>query len=149
MSTSGRLKTWLDRRFLLDNGATIWPPLDEAPAPPVRTGAEAARELGGRKLLRYLLPHQVSQARYGSNDETYATPTPYAPDDTLTWLVLPNAVGIRRHVLILEPTRIPAIIGPIMVAGAAGIQYILVNGYPPEAIIVPGAPGQAWAIVVD
>jgi hypothetical protein len=137
-----------DEKYLLDRGATIWPPIDVAGRPPTRTGAEAAAELGPRKLLRYLLTEQVGRFRSGSTLETYVTPTPYTPEETIAWLVLPAASEPRPYALILEPSRIPAIQGPMLVAGGRGIQYILPEGFPAQSIIVPGAPGVHWEIVV-
>jgi hypothetical protein len=148
MGTSSWLATWIDEKYLLDRGATIWPPIDVAGRPPTRTGTEAAAELGPRKLLRYLLPHQVGGFRTGSDLETYATPTPYTPEETLAWLVLPAASAPRPYALILDPALIPTIQGPLLVAGGRGIQYILPDGFPEEAIVVPGAPGVHWEVVV-
>jgi hypothetical protein len=149
MGTSSWLATWMDEQYLRGRGATIWPPMDVAGRPPTRTGAEVAAKLGPRKLLRYLLPNQVGRFRTGSDLETYATPTPYTPEETLSWLVLPGASSPRPYALILEPSLIPMIQGPMMVAGGQGIQYILPEGFPAGAVVVPGAPGMHWEIVVE
>lgn len=149
MGTSSWLATWLDEQHLLERGATIWPSLDCAGRPPTRGGDEVAAELGPRKLLRYMLPEQVGRFSGGSDEETYATLTPYAPEETLAWLVLPAASRPRTHALILDPALIPAVQGPLRVAGGRGIQYILPRGFPAAAIIVPGAPGARWEIVVQ
>jgi hypothetical protein len=76
------------------------------------------------------------------------TPTPYRPEETLAWLVLPPSSGPRTYALILDPRFISAIQGPMLVAASRGIQYILVDGFPREAIVVPGAPDAAWEVVV-
>jgi hypothetical protein len=149
MGTSSWLATWVDQEYLLAQGATIWPPLGTAGRPPTRSGIEIAAELGPRKLLRYLLPHQVGRFRLGSDAETYTTPTPYAPEETAAWLMLPVANAPRPYALVLEPTLIPEVQGPLLVAGGRGIQYILPRGFPEEAIIVPGAPGVRWEIIVQ
>lgn len=148
MGTSSWLATWLDYQFLIDQGAIVYQARQVSDTLPERGGEEVARELGGRKLLRYLLPEQVGSFRNGSTQLTFVTPTAYGPEEALIWLVLPASSSPRTHVLILEPSKISAIIGPIEVAAGRGIQYILPRGFPPEAIIVPGAPGAAWEVVV-
>jgi hypothetical protein len=150
MGTSSWLATWLDWHFLeIAQQVPIAQQLSPGiGTPPVRPGAEIARELGGRKLLRYLRSDQLGAFRDGSTDITYVTPTPYTPEETARWLVLPSAHVPRTHVLILDPDRIPYVQGPLWVAAGRGIQYILPAGFPPEAILVPGAPGQQWEVEV-
>lgn len=54
----------------------------------------------------------------------------------------------RTHVMLLDPAKIDRIIGPMYAGFAAGIQYILPNGYPENSIVVSGAPGARWAHIV-
>jgi len=95
-----------------------------------------------------MLPHQVGEAGEGTTKTTYVTPTPYAPDDDATWLVLPRTTALRSHVAILEPAKLINIMRPLLVSGHAGLQYILESGYSQDAIIVPGAPKGQWIIPV-
>ena len=152
MATSSWLATWLDLDHLVQRQVTLHGPLDGvgggANVIPVRAGTSVAEELGGRKLLRYLTAVQFGQFRNGSDAEAYVTPTPYTSDEAGTWLVLPIPWIRREHVLVLDPARIPRIQGPMLVAGARGVQYILPEGFPAEAIVVPGAPGVHWEIEV-
>jgi hypothetical protein len=139
----------MDEEHLLSRGAVIWRASRAVgDRPPIRTGAEIADELAPRKLLRYLLPDQLGMFRSGSNVETFTTPTPYTPEEANAYLVLPRPVEPRPFALVLEPALIPRIQGPLQVAGGRGIQYILPDGFPAEAIIVPGSPGMRWEIVV-
>jgi hypothetical protein len=150
MSTSSRIATWLDYDMLTANGAVILPELVATSAPlPQRPGAEVARELGGRKLLRYLTDAQLGRFRDGTTRQTFVTPTPYTPEEASHWLVLPDPWIPRRHILILDPARIPWIQGAVWVAATNGLQYILPQGFPADAIIVPGAPGARWEVEVQ
>jgi hypothetical protein len=150
MATSSWLATWLDFDYLTEGrGATLQAPLMPGDPPlPARTGAEVAAELGGRKLLHYMTRYNVGRYQSGRSDPCYATLTAYSPEEATRWLVLPSSHIPRTHVLILDPAEIPLIQGPMWVAPLRGIQYILVNGFPAEAIIVPGAPGARWEIEV-
>ena len=38
--------------------------------------------------------------------------------------------------------------GTMVAAFASAIQYVLPYGFPPEAIVVAGAPGEQWEHVV-
>jgi hypothetical protein len=146
--TSGWLATYLDAEMFLRKGVSIHEPLDHSVRPPQRRGSDIAHELGGRLLLKYILPAQVGTFRAGTEDECYATPTPYSSEEAARYLLLPRADIPRRQVLLLDPARIPWIQGPIWVALARGIQYILPNGFPGAAVVVPGAPGVQWEIPV-
>jgi hypothetical protein len=99
-----------------------------------RTGAQVATELSGRYLLRYLLPHQVGQYAAGSGDQHWVTPTPYAPEETVSWLALPAPRDPRTYVMVLHPAQIPVICGPRWVRFGGGIEYYLPNGFPPAAL---------------
>lgn len=147
MGTSGWLATYLDARFLVFEQAALIHQEGTLNLP-LRTGVEVARELGGRKLIRYMHAGQVGRFRQGSSDLTYTTPTPYSPEEASSWLVLPAPTLLRTHALILEPTLIPWIQGPQWVAMGSGIQYLLPQGFPAAAIIVPGAHDAQWEIVV-
>jgi hypothetical protein len=147
---SGKLATLLDMLQLRRQGVLIHPPADVAAvSPPRRPGAEVARELGGRMLVRYLTPAQQGRFLAGTTEQTFVTPTAYSPEEAITYLVLPAPTVPRTLALVLDPTRIEWIIGPMWAADGRGIQYILPEGFPREAIIVPGAPGMSWEVSVD
>ncbi len=112
-----------------------------------KTGRQVAEEIGGRYLLRYVLPEQVGRFASGSDIQHYVTPTPYAPEETISYLALPVPRQPRTHVLVLDPARIEYICGPQRIAGAPGIQYILPVGFSQDAIVGAGA-GAHWELEV-
>jgi hypothetical protein len=147
MGTSSWLATWLDATMLEAQGAFIdsAPPLSRGTP---RSGLRAAEELAGRLLIRYISPAQLGHFDRGSNFPCYTTPTPYTPEEAVAYLLMPQADVPRTYAYLLDPRRIPAIQGPLWVAAARGIQYILPEGFPEDAIVVPGAPTGRWAIPV-
>lgn len=108
---------------------------------PVRTGVEVATELQGRPLLRYVTYEGVHEQSH--TGPTFVCPTAYAPADQVNWLALPRPELVRDYVLLLDPELIPSIKGPRWVSGGGGIEYVLPDGYGPEAVIVPG-----WAVPI-
>lgn len=116
---SSRIATLLDWNFLeFERKVRIAASLDIDPDVEVRPGTDIAEELAGRKLLRYLTPEQVGLFLDGTDRSTYVTPTPYAPEETISWLFLTSPRVPRTHVLLLDPAKIPLIQGPMWVAGA-------------------------------
>jgi hypothetical protein len=117
-----------------------------------KSGARVAQELAGRFLLRYVLRKQVGAFTAGTRDKTHATPTPLAPEETVRWLALPAVPRPRRYVLLIDPARLPdgyKILGPRWVRLGGGIEYILPDGYPREAIVTIGTePDGQWELVV-
>ena len=101
-------------------------------------GNTVAAELGGRYLLRYMLPRQVGQFRDGTALPQCATPTPYAPEETVSWLFLPAPDEDRMYVMVLDASRIDRILGPRWVRCGKGIEYLLPNGFPKGAIVAWG-----------
>lgn len=134
MGTSSRLATQLDREMLEGaHGVAIAPssvPIDRLR----KSGRQVADELGGRHLLRYMLPHQVGHYTAGSSDPHWVTPTPYAPEETLSWLALPAPRDPRPYVMLLKPGEIAEVWGPRWVRFGGGIEYYLPRGFPPEAV---------------
>lgn len=104
---------------------------------PVRNGIDVAQELRGRLLLRYVLPSQVGMFGQGSRLEHWATPTPLAAEDVVSWLDLPSPSQPRTHVMLLDPAKIEAIQGPKWVRHGQGIEYFLPRGFPAAAILQP------------
>lgn len=108
---------------------------------PVRTGQEVAAELGGRPLLRYV-PFDLVHESY-RHTQTFVCPTPYSPDDMASFLALPNPALRREFVIVLDPVKIQRIVGPRWCDLGQGIEYVLTDGYDPDAIMAPG-----WAVSV-
>jgi hypothetical protein len=147
MGTSSWLATWMDATMLLERGVPI------ASAPPLgavvpRPGPIIGDELAGRLLTRYITPGQVGRFDHGSTFPCYTTPTPFSPEEALAYLLVPQADTPRDYAYLLDPRRIRVIQGTLWVAAARGIQYILPEGFPGDAIVVPGAPTGRWAIPV-
>jgi hypothetical protein len=107
-----------------------------------RSGADVATELGNRYLLRYLLAHQLGQFRNGSSRKHYVTPTPYSAEETISWLALPQPTEPRTYVMLLDPARISVILGPRWVRLGKGIEYVLPDGFPQDAIVL------GWEVAV-
>lgn len=137
MNTCSWLATVLDQEMLESHsGATIASRLTpEADLTP-RNGSDVATELGGRYLIRYVMPHQVGDYRNGSTDRHYVTPTPYPSDESISWLYLPRPMLIRTHALLVNPERVNVILGPRWIRIGKGIEYILPEGFPQDAIVM-------------
>ena len=138
MGTSSLLATLLDQE-MLENRATV--SITPAPIPdarvPVKNGNAVFAELGGRFLLRYVVPAQLTAFEAGGRGVHWVTPTPYQPEETLSWLALPALSEPRRHALILDPREIEVIRGPRWVRLGGGIEYILPHGFPEKALVLP------------
>ena len=150
MGTSGRIATTLDFLFFDRRRVRIGRYLTTATRPAPRSGVNIARQLGGRLLARYITEAEAMSMTgpTGRTTESYATPTAYSPEEAPIWLITPASRSVRPFVILLDPNEIDWIIGPLQVGPAAGIQYILPNGYPPSAIVVPGAPTGSWYLSV-
>lgn len=135
-NTSSWLATLLDQEMLQLNGVRIASRLTPDWRLPRKTGGTVAGELGGRYLLRYVLSSQVGRYASGSSDKHWVTPTPYAPDETVSWLALPNPNSRRTHVLVLDPAKIPFISGPRWIRFGKGIEYLLPDGFPRSAVLL-------------
>lgn len=131
------LATSLDISMLERRGVRIFPGPTPDKSLPHKTGVEVSRELGGRFLLRYVLPDQLGRYTAGSLDVHWVTPTPYAPLDLVPYLFLPNPKRIRTHVMLLNPVHIPTIAGPRRVNLGEGIEYLLPDGFPKQALVAP------------
>lgn len=92
-------------------------------------------QLGGRYLLRYLLRSQLGTLTSGTSDTQFVTPTPYAPEETISWLTLPPASGSREWVLLLDPNQLTNVYGPRWVRLGGGVEYILASGFSAEAVV--------------
>ena len=145
---SGFLATMLDQETLeVGHLVTIFPRSTPDLAMPPKTGIVVSRELGERYLLRYLLRDQVGRFTAGSTDPHYVTPTPYSPQELTSYLALPNPKKRRAYVLVLDPKKIAEIRGPRWVRGGNGIEYLLPNGFGPDAVAFKGA-GPSWELEI-
>ncbi len=86
-------------------------------------------------MLRYLMRRQYRQFTTGKSKVNFATPTPYSPIETISWLALPTPTR-RDFVLFLDPNSIPEVRGPRRVLLGGGIEDILPNGFPLAALVV-------------
>jgi hypothetical protein len=137
MGQAGLLATNLDWHMLDQRGTMIvagTTPDDEVPS---KNGREVFAELGGRFLLRYLLPSQTAIFSAGAETKQFTTPTPYSPEETVAMLALPSPRESREYVLILDPRKIEEVRGPRLVLFGQGIEYILPNGFPEAALVLP------------
>ena len=138
MASAAWLATELDSRMLDKGIAPVGTPVGSLP---VRRGAEVAKELGGRPLLRYV-PFQLVHERY-RDTMTFVCPTPYAPEDLAGYLALPNPTLPRDFVIVLDPVQLDEVADPRWCDLGQGIEYILTSGYTSAAILAPG-----WAVKV-
>jgi hypothetical protein len=106
---------------------------------PDRSGADVAQELGGRLLVRYLVPAQTAEFTNGSTDrDHWVTPTAIASENVVSWLALYAPRVKREHALILDPAKIEIIRGPAWIRFGQGIEYYLPTGFPKAAVVDVG-----------
>jgi hypothetical protein len=137
MGKAGLLATNLDRHMLEERGTMIIAGTTPDDVVPSKEGEEVFEELGGRFLLRYLLPGQKDVFLKDIHNKQWVTPTPYSPEETIAMLALPAPEQPREYVLILDPRKIEEVQGPRQVLFGNGIEYILPNGYPQAALVLP------------
>ena len=135
-STSSWIATKLDELMLANGIADPETPDHDLP---LRTGAEVAAELGGRKLLRYTADVNET-SRPG---QTFVCPTPLSSEEVGHWLNLPRRDLRRPYVLFLSPQFMAEIQGPRWCNMGLGIEYILPRGYTEDVI-----HGQPWVVEV-
>ena len=99
-----------------------------------------------------MLPHQVGTLLNGTTNRQFVTPTPYSPEETVSWLALPSPSQPRPYVLLLDPAQLQDVYGPRWVHMGGGIEYILNTGFPPNAIARispdPSNPPAIWELEV-
>src|SRR2546423_948510 len=105
------LATRLDYEILAQQGVAIAAAAFPYERLPRRRGVDVARELGGRFLIRYLRPQQVGAFIVGTEDACWVSPTAYTPEEAIIYLALTNPTVPRDHALLLNPARIPTIVG--------------------------------------
>lgn len=131
---AARLATILDQEMLEGRGVEIASRITPDVRLPKKSGESVFAELGGRFLVRYLLKEALPSATRGTARATYVTPTPYSPTDAVELLILPAEDRQREHAMLLDPRNVSVVLGPRWVQGGFGIEYILPEGYTPEAI---------------
>lgn len=149
MGSCSWLATLLDQEMLeVVRGVSIYSRTTTDKKMKSLSGTQVAQQLGGRYLLRYLLPNRVSKVtdwkKNGSNDPHWVTPTAYAPGETVSWLALPAPAQSRQFVMLLDPAKITRdILGPRWIRMGKGIEYKLPNGLNWQAVVF------AWALQVS
>ena len=131
---AARLATILDQEMLEGRGVEIASRITPDVRLPKKSGEAVFAELGGRFFVRYLLKEALPSATRGTARATYVTPTPYSPTDAVELLMLPAEDRQREHAMLLNPRNVSVVLGPRWVQGGFGIEYILPQGYTPEAI---------------
>ncbi len=139
MGTSSLIATNLDiemfalRRLKIDSARTPDGQLDTDDA------AHFAKAVP-RLLLRYVRSHQIGALSGGTTTPQYVTVTPYAGDEAVSWLALPNPMDPPTHVLLLDPAQMAGhrLAGPRWVRLGNGIEFILLDGFPNHAVVKPG-----------
>src|SRR5436305_52419 len=104
MASAALLATTLDEEMLLGRNVEISSSATPNSKLESKTGEKVSWEIGGRWLVHYLLNPQVFNEPW--RNCVYVTPTPYAPDDTVSFLALPRASDRREFCILLMPERI-------------------------------------------
>lgn len=143
MSAASLLATTLDQEMLeIARSVLIANRTIADKALEIKTGGQVASELGGRYLIRYVMRRQVGTFMNGTTSPQFVTPTPYASNDLVSWLALPAPLEPRPFALLLDPSRLGLIQGPRWVRLGRGIEYLLPQGFPKEALVF------AWEVEV-
>jgi hypothetical protein len=135
--SSASLAIVLDEEMLLARNPRVrianpHTPVDRLPR---KSGARVSRELGGRLLLRYIPRNRAGTFSEGIWLPVWTTPTPLSPDEAISALALPNTSLPRDVVMLLDPVRIRRIRGPRRIRFGQGIEYLLPEGFGPQAIV--------------
>jgi hypothetical protein len=132
LGTCSRIAMVIGSEMLSNNGIHIYP--QGTPLTGMSPVNNLSTQLSGRYLLRYLLPHQLGRFLNGTSTRQYVTPTPYAPEETASWLALPAPDQPRPYDLVLDPTQLHDVFRPRWVQMGGGIEYILNTGFLSNAI---------------
>lgn len=157
VETSSRLAHNLDERMLSSRllrevaagqGRRIAAPgTDDADLWPVQ-GVIAALELGNRFLIRYLTGSKLKSAPVGTTEPTFVSPTPFTPTEAAIWLALPGT-ELRNWYILLDARRLGLVSGPRYAQFGGGLEYLLPDGYPEDAVVAVGTrPATRWALRV-
>ena len=145
MSHSVTLAVSLDAEMLGRHSVVIYPPWTHNSALP--KCVDLAAEVGDRYLLKYV--RTDDRTRYSKFSGIshfpgvhYLTPTAICRGELVAALNLPP-LPAPRFALILDPAKLDAV-GPRQVRGGKGVEYVLLNGFPVDAMVEPG-----WPVSVD
>lgn len=140
----------LDAEMLARHGVSIAPPGTPDASLPSKSGRRVAWELGVRYLLKYVFDWQIDVITKGTEKKQYVTPTPYSPEDVMTWLALPAPNQPRKYVLVLKAEAVRDIKGRRWIRFGGGIEFILPAGFSADAIADVGtSPGTQWPLLVS
>jgi hypothetical protein len=135
--SASRLAKILDQEMIERNGGSIAPATTLDRDLPPRPGMAIADEIGGRLLIRYMLRRQLGMFLKGSTDRHFVTPTPLSPGAVRPFLALPAVAEPRPYAMLVDPAAIGIIQGPRWVRGGDGIEYLLPDGFPEQALVLP------------
>lgn len=135
MSGSCVLAHSLDTLFLLERRAgqnpEIWPE-KLLNGIPTRTGPEIAKELAGRKLIKFALD-QFEGARPGKG--SWVTVTPSCPKCAGVMFHLPRERIERHWAILVDAEKVGEIQGPRRCMIGYGFEYYLPKGYTEDALV--------------
>jgi hypothetical protein len=141
MPHSVNLAITLDEEMLGRHAVYVHPPW--APDSSLPLCADLEAQVGDRFLLKYVRSSDrnhysvMSGVTYFSGVH-YVTPTPICQGELTSVLNLPP-MPAPRFALILDPSKLDAR-GPRRIRSGRGIEYVLANGFPRDAIVSPGWP---------
>ncbi len=136
MAHCSRLATVLDQEMIeVTRQVRICSRITRDEDLPRKTGQDVALELGCRYLLRYVMSHQVGEFTGGSAVKHWVTPTPVCTGGDGSVAVSPQP---RRQPVACNaagPGKDPVDTGPPLGRLGDGIEYILPDGFPREAVV--------------
>ena len=132
----------LDEEMLGRHGVALAPPFTADHALPVCV--DLAGQLGGRYLIKYVrdgdhLLFRVPHVTPVFGGQHWVTPTVLCPEEIARVLHLPSNLPDPEYALVLDPAKLDAR-GPRRSRFGTGIEYLLPNGFPSDAILPPGWP---------
>jgi hypothetical protein len=133
--TAPSLALALDELMIVNNGGFLAAPHVPDGALRRRPGVDVAREIGGRHLLSYVHPARLGEFAAGTPRRVWVTPTPFDSQSVTVHLYLPDPGRPRKHVLLIDPSKIAVILGPRRVFLGHGIEYLLPDGFDPTALV--------------
>ena|SRR5881296_876402 len=163
MGTSSRIATLLDAAMLVANHVGIYPhsvPWSQIEEEQGAKGVDVSAQVGPRYLIHYIQRRDVGHFARGRGGRVYVTPTPYSPEETISWLSLPFPTAFREFALFLNPKRLGykdagplcRVYGPRWVPFGGGIEYLLLDGFTEDAVVAvaddPPGPAGRWELEV-
>jgi hypothetical protein len=102
---------------------------------PVKSGDQVFEEIGRRYLIRYVPKDGISLESMLAPSLRWVTPTPYSAEDALRCLALPFGERQRKYYWLINPRYLRNVKGPRSVDGGCGIEYLIPEGVPEEALV--------------